>query len=124
MPAPRGTIASDSPPEPFAYDYFEVDEENDNDLCRRGDKEFLTEGAKSLTHLCTHLPKSPYCIWCMRAKVDQKQKRRRRGEKHTIEARRFGDSVTGDHLISNGVSSIGIDGEAVGFLLRAARPSN
>ena len=54
----------------------------------------------------------------MRAKVNQKQQRRRRGKKHTIEARRFGDSVTGDHLISSGVTSNGIGGEAVGFLLQ------
>ena len=50
--------------------------------------------------------------------VNQKPKRRRRGKKHTIEAHKFGDSVTGDHLISSGVSSNGIDGEVVGFLLR------
>ena len=50
--------------------------------------------------------------------MDQKQKRRRRGKKHTIEACKFGDSVTGDHPISNGILSNGTDGEAVGFLLR------
>ena len=33
VPAPRGTIASDDPPEPFANDYSEVDEESD---LRRG----------------------------------------------------------------------------------------
>ena len=65
VPAPRGTIASDEPPELVAYDYSEVDEDNDNDLRRRRDKQFLMEGAKSLTHLCIHLPENPYCIWCM-----------------------------------------------------------
>ena len=118
VPAPRGIIASDEPPEPIAYDYSVVDEEHDHDLRRRGDIKFLIEGAKSLAHLCINLPKNPYCNSCMRAKVNQKQNRRRRGKKHTIEARKFGDSVTGDHLISNGVSSNGIDGGAVGFLLR------
>ena len=53
----------------------------------------------------------------MRSKVNQKPKRRRRCKKHTFEARKFGDSVTGDHSISNGVSN-GIDGEAADFLLR------
>ena len=38
VPAPRGTIASDEPPEPIAYDYSEVDEENGNDVRRRGDE--------------------------------------------------------------------------------------
>ena len=74
--------------------------------------------AKSLTHLCTHLPKNPYCTSCMRPKVNRKRKRPRRGKKHTIEACKFGDSVTGDHLIFNGVLSNGMDGEAVGILLR------
>ena len=54
----------------------------------------------------------------MRAKVNQKQKRRRRHRKHTIDAQTFGDSATGGHLITIGVSSNGRDGEAVGFLLR------
>ena len=116
MPAPR--CRTDSPPEPIEYDYSEVEDENSHDLRRRGDKDFLIEGAKSLTHLGTHLPKNPYCTSCMRSKVDQKQKRRRRGKKHTVAATKFGDSVTGDHLISNGVLSNGIDSETVGFLLR------
>ena len=50
--------------------------------------------------------------------MNQKRKRRRRGKKHTTEACKFGDSVTGDRLIPNGVLSNGIDGEAVGFPLR------
>ena len=116
VPAPKGR--TDSPLEPIEYDYSEVDVENARDLRKRGDKEFLTEDAKSLTHLCTHLPKNPYCTSCMRSKVSQKRKRRRRGKKHIFEVSKFGDSVTGDHLISNGVLSNGIDGEAVGFLLR------
>ena len=116
MPAPRGR--TDSPPEPIEYDYSEVEDENMQDFRRRGDKEFLTEDAKSLTHLCTHLPQNPYCTSCRRSKVIQKLRRRRRGKKHTAEACKFGDSVTGDHLISNGVLSNGIDGEAVGFPLR------
>ena len=116
MPAPRGR--TDSPSQPIEYDYSEVEEENMQDLRRRSDKEFLTEDAKSLTHLCTHLPKNPHCTSCMRSKVNQGQKRRRRSKKHIVEACKFGDSVTGDHLISNGILSNGIDGEAVGFLLR------
>ena len=116
VPGPKGN--ADSPLEPIEYDYSEVDEENASDLRKRGDKEFLTEDAKSLTHLCTHLPKNPYCTSCMRSKVNQKHKRRRRCKKHTIEACKSGDCATGDHLISNGVLSNGIDGEAVGFLLR------
>ena len=116
VPAPGGR--TDSPPEPIEYDYSEVEEEHMQDLRKRGDKDYLTEDAKSLTHLCTHLPKNPYCTSCMRSKLNQEPKFRRRGKKHIIKACKFGDSVTGDHLISNGVLSNGIDGEAVGFLLR------
>ena len=116
VPVPKGNTGN--PPEPIEYDYSEVDEDNARDLRKRGDKEFLTEDAKSLTHLSTHLPKNPYCTSCMRSKASHKQKRRRRGKKHTIEASKFGDSVTGDHLTSNGVLSNGIDGGTVGFLLR------
>ena len=54
----------------------------------------------------------------MRAKVNQKQKRRRSHRKHITDTQKFGDSVIGDHSISNGVFSNGIHGEAVGFLLR------
>ena len=39
-------------------------------------------------------------------------------KKHPIDAKQSGDSVTGDHLISNSVQPSGIDGEAVGFRLR------
>ena len=85
MLAPKGNI--EHPPEPIEYDYSRVDEENARDLRRRGDKEFLTEDAKSLTHLCTNLPKNPYCTSCMRSKVNHKQECRRRGKKHRIEAR-------------------------------------
>ena len=79
VPAPKGR--TDSPPEPIEYDYSEVEEENMRDLQKGGDKQFLTEDAKSLTHSCTHLPKNPYCTSCMRSKVSQKPKRRRRDKK-------------------------------------------
>ena len=104
--------------EPIETDCSEVDAEEEQDLHRRGDKAFLMKDARSLMHLYTHLPKNPYGTSCMRAKVYQKQKRRRCHNKHNIDAKNFGDSVTGDHLISEGVQSNGIDGEAVGFLLR------
>ena len=116
MPEPCSNI--DQPPEPIETDCSEVDAEEEQDPRRRGDKAFLTEGAESLTHLCTHLPKNPYCISCMGAKLNQMQKRRRSHRKHTIDAQKLGDSATGAHFISNGIQSNGIDGEAVGFLLR------
>ena len=116
VPAPKGR--TDGPPEPTECDYSAVDEENARDLRKRGDKEFPTEDAKSPTPLCTHLPKNYDCTSCMRSKVNQKRKRRRICKKYTTEACKFGDSVTGDRLISNGILSNGIDGEAVGFLLR------
>ena len=80
----------DQPPEPMETDYSEAVAEEEQDLRRRGDKAFLTEGAKYyVTHLCAHLPKNPYCTSRMRARVNQKQKRRRGHKKHTIDAQKF-----------------------------------
>jgi hypothetical protein len=62
-PEPRRSL--EQPPEPIETDYSEVDAEEDQDLRRRGDKAFLTKEAMSLTHLCTHLPKNPYCTSCL-----------------------------------------------------------
>lgn len=62
----------DMNPKPIETDCSDVDAEEEHDLRRRGDKAFLIEYAKSLKHLCTHLPKNPYCTSCMRAKVNQK----------------------------------------------------
>ena len=73
-PVPESSRRIDQPPEPIETDYSEVGTEEEQDLRRRGDKAFLSEDAKPLTHLCTHLPKNPYCTSCMRAKVNQKQK--------------------------------------------------
>ena len=64
-PVPESSRRIDQPPEPIETDYSEVDAEEEQDLRRRGDKAFLTEDAKSLTHLCTHLPRNPYCTSCM-----------------------------------------------------------
>ena len=114
-PVPESSRRIDQPPGPIETDYSEVDAEEEQDLRRTRDKAFPTEDAKSSTHLCTHLPKNPYCTLCMRAKVNQKQNHK---QKHTIDAKKFGDPVTGDHLISNGLQSNGIDGEAAGFLFR------
>ena len=113
---PIGSI--DQPPETIEYDHPKADAEEEQDFRSRGDKAFLSEDAKSLTHFCTHLPKNPCCTSCMRAKVNQKRKRRRRHREHTIDAQKFGGSVSGEHLMSNGILSNGIDGEDVGFLLR------
>ena len=72
-PVPEPCRRIDQPPEPIETDYSEVDAEEEQNLRRRGDKAFLTEDAKSLTHLGAHLPDNPYCTSCVRAKVNQKQ---------------------------------------------------
>ena len=107
--APRVQVEDDDP---------SADTEEDTNNPRRAlDKESLMREAISLTHLCTHLPKNPYCTACMRSKVNQRQ-RRPGPKKHYIEATKFGDSVTGDHLISSGKDGYGVDGEAVGWVSR------
>ena len=70
--------------EPTATDYSEDDAEEEHTLRKRGDKDFLMNEAKSLTRLCTHLPKNPYCTSCMRSQGNQQQKRRRGHKKHHI----------------------------------------
>ena len=74
--------------------HWELDDpvapEDNNDVSAEDDvverhsksKEFLEKEATSITHLCTHLPKNPYCASCMRAKVNQVQNRRRGNKKH------------------------------------------
>ena len=101
---PESRNPSEQVAEPIETESSEAGAEDEQDLRRRGDKAFLMQDAQSLMHLCTHLPKNPYCTSCMRAKAIQKQKCRRGHKKHITDAKNFGDSVTGDHLISNGTS--------------------
>ena len=61
--------------------------------------EALKAEAKSIHHLMTHVPKNPYCEVCKRAKM-HKPPSYQVGGTRTIEAKSFGDHITGaDHVI-------------------------
>ena len=72
--------------------------------------ERLREKALSKIHLMTHIPKNPFCLGRLRAKLNAKQARRRH---INSEASAFGDIVTADHLIARDADGGGIDYEKV-----------
>ena len=63
----------------------------------RGEAE-LRDEARTLRHMVTHTPKNPYCETCKCAKMYNPTKRSK-GESLTVESNKFGDHITGDHLI-------------------------
>ena len=69
--------------------------------------EFSLRGeAHSLYNLLTHKPKNPFCESCRRAKM--KEKRKYSGSyKNT--ATRWGQLVTGDHIVSTQDNMLGIE---------------
>ena len=73
------------------------------------------EEACSKQHLLTHLPKNPYCVGCLRAKMNAK-----RVHKHQAQssAKAFGDIVTADHLIARNADGDGIDKEKVAIVIK------
>ncbi len=55
--------------------------------------------AKSLAHLLTHFPKSPFCRACQIAKMYRKQARRIPIFAHTKQPKKFGELITGDNIV-------------------------
>ena len=77
----------------------------------------LREEANSLYHLLTHKTKNPFCESCRRAKM--KEKRKYSGSyKNT--ATRWGQLVTGDHIVSTQDNMLGIDGSRDSLVLKDA----
>ena len=56
--------------------------------------------ATTLRHLLTHLPKSPHCVACMKAKMIKKHARRRHAPSGPHSPTKFGEFVVADHLFS------------------------
>ncbi len=75
--------------------------------------------AKSLDHLMTHSEKNPHCPECMRAKM-QKAGAYTNKSGHP-ECKKFGDSVTGDHFVTEDILDAGCDGEKCGLVLKHKR---
>ena len=67
-----------------------------------------------------HTPKNPFCVACAEGKTHHIQARRVSSE-HRIDScsslENFGASITGDHVISGGDYSKGLNGETAALTL-------
>ena len=77
----------------------------------------LREEANSLYHLLTHKPKNPFCESCRRAKM--KEKRKYSGSYRNTTTR-WGQLVTGDHIVSTQDNMLGIDGNRYILVMKGA----
>ena len=73
--------------------------------------------AESIEHKFTHRPKNPYCKVCQKAKMLAPHARKRGGSS-TIMAKKFGDHVTIDHIITRDLRDFGIEGEKVALVVK------
>lgn len=68
--------------------------------------------ADSLYHLLTHTPKNPNCPACRRAKMQKKPHRRKAIPiEERAQAEKFGDLITGDHIVTIDKIDKSIDGK-------------
>jgi hypothetical protein len=82
----------------------------------------LREEARALRHMMTHTPKNPFCETCQCAKM-YKPTKRSKGEFLTVESisnpiYKFGDHITGDHLVTRGVNEQSTDGDKVAMVMK------
>ena len=77
----------------------------------------LKEEAKSLGHLMSHHPKNPYCDVCNKAKMTKPPSYRRDGSS-IVEAKKFGDHITCDFLITGDEYEMGIDEEKCALIVK------
>jgi len=70
----------------------------------------LREEARTLRPMMTHTPKNPFCETCKCAKM-YKPTKRSKGESLTVESNKFGDHITGDHLVTRDANEQSIDGD-------------
>ena len=77
--APADVVADPAPPDP--------------------EDQSLRDRALSLQHLMTHYPKNPYCPSCARARLRHAPTGRGHAGWRVVQAKRFGDVITCDHII-------------------------
>ena len=77
----------------------------------------LREEARSLRHMMTHTPKNPFCETCKCAKM-YKPTKRSKGESLTVESNKFGDHITGDHLVTRDANEQSVDGDRVAMVMK------
>ena len=95
------------------------DHPRDPEMERRRErgKAALKAEAKSKRHMRTHIPKNPYCEVCNKAKM-HKPPAYAKGGSSMVEAKKFGDHVTGDYLIAKSEPEIGIDNDRVAVVVK------
>ena len=87
------------------------------DAPRKPGEAALRDEATSLQHLMCHTPKNPFCETCNRAKM-HKYPSRQKGGSTQVEAKKFGDHLTADHLITSDDREIGIDQSRAALVVR------
>ena len=65
--------------------------------------------------MLTHIPKNPYCDVCTKAKM-YKPPGYSKGGSSMVDAKKFGDHVTGDYLIAKSDPETGVDGDRVAMV--------
>ena len=80
-------------------------------------KAALKAEAKRKRHMLTHIPKNPYCDVCTKAKM-YKPPGYSKGGSSMVEARKFGDHITGDYLIAKSDPEAGIDDDRVAMVYK------
>ena len=97
----------------------EQDYPRDPEMERRRErgKAALKAEAKSKRHMLTHIPKNPYCEVCNKAEM-YKPPAYAKGGSSMVEAKKFGDHVTGDYLIAKSELEIGIDNDRVAMVVK------
>ena len=92
-----------------------VEDDAQQEYVRSRKTEDLAEAA-STQHQYTHLPKTPFCRTCQRARM-MAQARKKGGQKR-IETEMFGDHIIGDHVIIKRNVEEGFRGEQVALVLK------
>ena len=105
-------ISSEDAPKVIASEF--VSKAVEKDAPRERGEAALRDEATSLQHLMCHPPKNPFCETCNRAKNPSRQK----GGSTQVEAKKFGDHLTADHLITSDDREIGIDQSRVALVVR------
>ena len=77
----------------------------------------LKSEALSVAHLMTHKPKNRWCIACQKAKM-QYRAHRNKGGVLDADIKKFGDSITADHLIAQNELSRGITGDRDALVIK------
>jgi hypothetical protein len=85
-------------------------------LCDDGRRDLKSE-ALSVAHLMTHKPKNRWCIACQKAKM-QYRGHRNKGGVLDADIKKFGDSITADHLIAQNELSRGITGDRDALVIK------